>query len=206
MKISAKYGHGFLLLILASATTLAFVFLGLASFIGGIGVDWALKALPVWLVIEALLLGSYFGGRPKPTETDRTPSYAARFRRSWWISLYIVLCVAATSITATFFPPQKATIYASAYWSLLGVSLVALFWLAVFSKPDTAQNCNMRRVTTALLLLAGFASGPFIALLLNAPSNASAVIAIVGLVWIAPILLWEWRLYPFKDRMKVKHS
>lgn len=200
MKIAERIHSGYLLLILALAVTVAFIFLGMSSFKAGSGYEWLLAALPVWLVIETFLIGGYFWERSKRGVPPKTRAIKDKFRVNWWLPFYVVACVVAASVTRAFFPAEHEVVYSSGYWALLGVSVLALFWLAVLSPPNAVYSRIARWVTTALLLLVGTASGPLIAMLANARGMMSPIVVIAGIAWISPVLLWGWRLYPFKAR------
>lgn len=198
MKIAERVRGRHLLLILSAAVTVAFIFLGVASFKAGSGHTWLLEAIPVWLVAEVFLIGSYFWEHSSRSVIEKNQSTRDRVRANWWLPCYVVACVVASSATRAFFPTGHEAIYNSGYWALLGASLLALFWFTVVSVSNVVLAYIARRVIAMLLLLIGIASGPLIVMLANDHGMVPPVVVIVGIAWITPVLLWGWRLYPFK--------
>jgi hypothetical protein len=183
-----------LLLVVITAVTAVFVLLGIAAFPTE-GGRWLYQAVPTWLVIEAVLIGAWFWERRRRGVVRKNDAHTHTLH--WGFGLYILAGSATAEITRVLFPPEYAVIYSACYWSLLGVGLIASFWYAVFSTKEPGRRYKSRHTIAALVFFTGLASGPLTAILLASPGPVPPVIVIAGIAWFAPILLWEYRLYPF---------
>lgn len=153
---------------------------------------WLWGRLPFYLGFFGFMLVSALVWAWMMDVKDSQSNKGVRLGERIWYLVYIVLGIVAMSLSREFLPATGWTIYAALYWSLIGVTVIAMSGYVLLSACGTVHRRRIKQGLGLLLFLAGLASGPMVVLWyenrglgLNSPASA-----IVGLFAAIPLYLY----------------